>query len=160
VGALAALAVGVAPAQAVPSGGVLKVATITVDASAAGPLPVATATDAWARNTPVAFAAGPCSGPRCIIVRHEVAATGEGILVNVAGMAVTNADGSCTAYVFPWLDTDPDSRRAALEHEIGHCLGLGHNTSDPKSIMAPSLGVDVPKGPDAKDRANLAALYR
>lgn len=133
---------------------------ITVDGTDAGPLPVDVAEAAWAKNTHVRFVSGPCGGPRCISVHHTDAPYPDPTVASVGGWAQGQADGSCAASVQTWLDAYPDTRRAALEHELGHCLGLAHNTTDPRSIMAPVLSLaNPPKGPDAQDRAALDALF-
>lgn len=75
----------------------------------------------------------------------------------VIGCGIRYSDGSCTVQV---VSTGyADSMRAVLEHETGHCLGLGHNTSDRNSIMAPYQQNPPPPGPDAIDRANVRAIY-
>jgi hypothetical protein len=43
-------------------------------------------------------------------------------------------------------------------HELGHALGLGHNTSDPTSVMNPIL-TSSNRVPDAQDIAAIRALY-
>ncbi len=74
----------------------------------------------------------------------------------IGGCAVPGPDGSCTAQVKSWLLAYPDALRAALEHEVGHCLGLPHNTSDKRSIMSPNLSLmSPPAGPDNTDLGNL-----
>jgi len=134
--------------------------TITVDVTEAGPLPVPVAEAAWAKNTRVRFVTAPCAGPACILVRHTDAAYPDATVVSVGGWAQVHPDGSCTATVQTWLDGYPDARRAVLEHEMGHCLGLSHTSGDPRSIMQPVLSLaGSPKGPDSQDRATLNALY-
>lgn len=132
--------------------------TVTVDVSLAGPLPVDQAMRAWTKGVPVAFVTGECSGSHCIRVLHQYPAVGEAVGPAIGGLAQPSADGSCSAYVEPWIDAYPAAQLAALEHELGHCLGLPHNTTDPKSVMAPVISLmRPPKGPDAQDRADLKA---
>lgn len=147
-----------APAQAAPRTAVMV--TVTVQDTSAGLLPVSDAASAWSKNTNVSLTLGSCTGPTCVIVQHASPPITSGVsLDQVGGMAMTNPDGSCTAMVAPWLDAYPDARRAALEHEIGHCLGLPHITTDARSIMQPVLSLsNPPRSPDAKDRAALRAL--
>jgi len=134
---------------------------ISVDASQAGTLPVATSDTAWSYQTNVTLTARACSGIRCIHVQSvAVTACVAPIGYLVAGCSVTNPDGSCTAQVATGNEAYPEAVRAFLEHETGHCLGLGHNTTDPTSIMQPILYLtSPPPGPDATDRANVRALY-
>ncbi len=48
----------------------------------------------------------------------------------------------------------------AIAHEFGHALGLGHNLTDPNSLMAPGfLRPSSGTLPDAADIAGLRALY-
>lgn len=147
-------------ATTAPSARPSAATVITVDVTDAGPLPVDVAEAAWAKNTPVRLVSGPCAGPRCISVHHTDAPYPDPTVASVGGWAQRQPDGSCAASVQTWLDAYPDTRRAALEHELGHCLGLPHNTADPRSIMAPVLSLaNPPKGPDAQDRAALDTLF-
>ena len=128
----------------------------------AGPsvLPVDVAAAAWSRQrSGTTVSLGACAGTHCINVElvdvsacDSEAAMGSAI----GGCAVPGPDGSCTAQVKSWLVAYPDALRAALEHEVGHCLGLPHNTTDKRSIMAPSLNLtNPPSGPDGTDLSNL-----
>ncbi len=128
----------------------------------AGPsaLPVDVAAAAWSRprsNTSVSM--GACAGAHCInveLVDVSSCDSDAAIASAIGGCAVPGPDGSCTAQVKSWLLAYPDALRAALEHEVGHCLGLPHNTSDKRSIMSPNLSLmSPPAGPDNTDLGNL-----
>jgi len=127
-----------------------------VDGSRAGGLPVGTSDAAWSQDTHVTLVAQACGGFRCIRVQR-VDVSDCGTSSQIIGCGIRFSDGSCTVQV---VNTGyADSERAVLEHETGHCLGLGHNTSDPNSIMAPYQQHPPPPGPDSIDRANVRALY-
>jgi len=128
-----------------------------VDTSRAGTLPVGTSDGAWSQDTHVTLIAQACSGARCIRVQ-QVNQTACGSDPQIIGCGIRYSDGSCTAQVVGRYSAEV--KRAILEHETGHCLGLGHNTSDANSIMQPYLNFNrVPPGPDAIDRANVRAIY-
>lgn len=129
-----------------------------VDASRAGNLPIGTSNAAWSKDTNVTLVTQACSGFRCITVQ-QVSQTGCGSSSRYVGCAFRYSDGSCTAQVLGSLSAA--LKRAVLEHETGHCLGLDHNTSDRTSIMVPVFDSNrLPPGPDAIDRANVRALHR
>ncbi len=46
-----------------------------------------------------------------------------------------------------------------LEHELGHALGLAHNTADPDAVMNPTAGPANSAGPDQSDIQAIQSLY-
>lgn len=61
-------------------------------------------------------------------------------------------------YSGPWSLEANEFRRVAI-HELGHVLGLGHETSEP-AIMAPFVGLGDPiEGPMADDIAGVSVRY-
>lgn len=105
-----------------------------------------------------------CSGPHCIhleTVDTTPCDSGFEIGMVVAGCSFGNADGSCTSEIESFDVTyGYEFALAATEHELGHCLGLSHNTTDPRSIMTPVIDPsNPPSGPDHNDRAAVQALY-
>jgi predicted Zn-dependent protease len=46
-----------------------------------------------------------------------------------------------------------------FQHELGHALGLAHNTTDPNAVMNPAAGPANNAGPDQSDIAAIQALY-
>ena len=128
-----------------------------------GVLPVAVAASAWSRaRSATTVRVGACSGAHCIhvdLVAVSACDSQAAITSAIGGCAFSDADGSCTAQVKSWLVAYPDALRAALEHEVGHCLGLEHNTTDRRSIMSPNISLgNPPAGPDNTDLSNLSTV--
>ena len=126
-----------------------------------GALPVVVAASAWTRTrSATTVGVGACSGAHCIHVDLVGVTACDGQVAGlsaIGGCAFATGDGSCTAQVKSWLVAYPDALRAALEHEVGHCLGLEHNTTDRRSIMSPNLSLgSPPAGPDNTDLSNLS----
>jgi hypothetical protein len=153
----AADAAGKSPGMAAPT----RQAWVQLDS--AGPLPVDVAVAAWSRSrSDTTVSLGACSGSHCITASLvDVSACDGDQLTNavVAGCAVHGADGSCTVQVKSWVSPYPDALQAVLEHELGHCLGLGHHTTDKRSIMSPVLSLfNPPSAPDSGDLSNLSQV--
>jgi hypothetical protein len=148
---------GRSPATAAPG----RQAWVQLDSSS--PLPVDVAVAAWSRSrSDTTVSLGACSGSHCItlsLVDVSACDSETASLGAIGGCAVPGPDGSCTAQVKSWLLPYADALRASVEHEIGHCLGLPHNTTDKRSIMSPviSLG-NPPSGPDSTDLSNLSKV--
>lgn len=141
------------PAPPAPRSGVV----FKVDASRAGTLPVGTSNSAWSQNTNVTLVTQNCSGFRCIQA-VQVSQTACGTNPQIIGCAFHTSDGTCIAQVR--YQFSAEVKRAILEHETGHCLGLGHNDRDSTSIMQSYLDFNrLPPGPDSVDRANVRAIY-
>jgi hypothetical protein len=126
-------------------------------------LPVDVAVAAWSRSrSDTTVSLGACSGSHCITVSLvDVSACDSetATLAAIGGCAVPGTDGSCTAQVKSWLLPYADALRASVEHEIGHCLGLPHNTTDKRSIMSPVISLsNPPSGPDSTDLSNLSKV--
>jgi hypothetical protein len=164
---LAALAAVAAPsahadAAAKPSRGTAAARQVWLQDGSDGALPAATAAAAWSRRPNMVLSLGNCSGAHCIMVELVAVSACDGevaVGAAVGGCAVPGPEGACTAQVKSWLTAYPDALRAALEHEVGHCLGLPHNTTDKRSIMSPALSLmDAPSGPDSGDLADVRAL--
>ncbi len=148
---------GKPPASAAPA----RQAWVQLDS--ATPLPVDVAAAAWSRSrSATTVSLGACSGSHCITVALvDVSACDSqtATLGAIGGCAVPGPDGSCTAQVKSWLLPHADALRASVEHEIGHCLGLPHNTTDKRSIMSPTLSLaNPPAGPDSTDLSNLSQV--
>ena len=71
------------------------------------------------------------------------------------------ADGQCRIELLSWV---PARSAVTAEHdalhEMGHCLGLSHNTVDKRAVMAPTIQLgDGYTKPTAADYRNLKTLY-
>lgn len=71
------------------------------------------------------------------------------------------ADGQCRIELLKWVaDTYPLTAEDAAIHELGHALGLAHDTVDKRTVMAPSI--QLGEGfthPLAADYKNLQSIY-
>lgn len=123
------------------------------------PSAAAAAAAAWSKNTVLDIATGPCSGAGCIVVTASDDLCGA--TVPVGGCAETQADGSCQVRISSLVTTVyTGAIDAVTTHEVGHCIGLPHVTTDPRSIMVPSFPLgSPPKGPSAGDRKLVNAIY-
>lgn len=149
-------AVLLAFASAVPANaGRVTQPTIAVVDTSGGALRVAEAAAAWSKNTGVRLTVTPaCGTGPCFTVQWDttnVCAIYQTGIIAIGGCARGNP---CQVYVTRGV---PDyTLLRFVTHELGHCLGLPHNTSDPRSIMQPAPVVDRP---DAGDRAAVRAIY-
>ena len=150
-----------ADAAGKPPSGTAPVRQAWIQDASGGALPVDVAAAAWSRTRSATdVGVGACSGAHCInvdLVAVSACDSEVSITATIGGCAFGAPDGSCTAQVKSWLVAYPDALRAALEHEVGHCLGLAHNTTDKRSIMSPNLSLsNPPSGPDSTDLSDLS----
>ena len=71
------------------------------------------------------------------------------------------ADGQCRIELLTWVaEWYPVTAEHDALHELGHCLSLAHNTTDKRSVMAPTvqLGEGYSR-PTAADLRNLQSVY-
>lgn len=126
------------------------------------PTQSATTAAAWSKNTVLDISTGACSGQGCITVVEAPAACSDiGGNAVIVGCAIPQADGSCLVEVSEFVRLYySDAITAVIEHEVGHCVGLPHVTTDKQSIMVTSFPLgDPPRGPSAGDRKLVNAIY-
>lgn len=128
---------------------------VYTDPSAAQ-LPVGAAVTAWdkARNVTVVPTSTSCTGTGCIRVVMGTDWSRCGTLCTEWGYATPQADGSCVVFVQSFAQ----AWSYVTAHEIGHCMGLGHVTTDRRSVMQEAATNGV-TGPDTADLRRLGDLY-